>query len=94
MTVAGQTLTLPEMLDSSAASALQASLAQSRSGALHVDGQAVRGIGALCAQLLVAARCEARRRGSDIELDPSSAMIRDLRLLGLADHLLLERDKQ
>lgn len=78
---------LPRRLDTAAAPALAERLASETGPALVLDGREVRVLGALCAQLLLAAEREAAARVAEFTLRPSDEMRGDLRLLGLSSLL-------
>lgn len=83
-------ITLPRCLDTAAAPALAERLAAETGRALVLDGREVRVLGALCAQVLLAAERAATARGASFALRPSQDMCGDLRLLGLSSLLLAE----
>ncbi|SLN31743.1 hypothetical protein ROJ8625_01447 [Roseivivax jejudonensis] len=81
---------LPDKLDTAAAASLHDALAAQSLGQVSLDGAQVRSCGALCAQVLLAARRDADARSAGFTLRPSAAMEDDLRLLGLGAELLSE----
>ena len=80
---------LPDRLGTDAVEALRAGLDGLSAGG-KLDGRAVRMIGALPAQLLVAASIRIARAGGRLEIAASDDMRADLALLGFAPHLNLE----
>lgn len=76
---------LPEKLDTGFAGALRDLLVAAPAAGARLDGGKVRMVGALCAQVLAAARAAAGAGGAPVACDMSDQMAEDLRLLGLGD---------
>jgi anti-anti-sigma regulatory factor len=85
-------LALPEKLDTGAAPGLQDLLLVNATEDLVLDGQGVKCLGALCAQIILACCLDRRRIGSAFSLEASEAMRADIHLLGLAPMLISEGD--
>lgn len=86
-----QTLILPDKLDTAAAPLLLSELLAARGEALTLDAVNCRGVGAICAQILLSAQVAWRGDGFDFALQGHSGISNDLTLLGLAD-LAAERE--
>ncbi|MCF7699512.1 STAS domain-containing protein [Loktanella sp. M215] len=80
-----QTLTLPDKLDTAAAPRFLSDLLAVRGEALTLDAANCRGVGAICAQILLAAQIAWRGDGCDFTLQGHSGISNDLTILGLAD---------
>ncbi|MCL4713553.1 MAG: STAS domain-containing protein [Hyphomonadaceae bacterium] len=82
------TLRLPAVLDLAAATPLKASLAAVRGGSVEVDGADVERMGALCLQVLAAARTAWRADGRELRIvNASEALSSAAALMGGAEHL-------
>lgn len=84
---------LDEKLDHAAAAPLRADLLARAGADICLDGRAVRGLGGLCAQVLLAAARLWRANGQAFEIQTSDAMLADLQRLGIAQELTI-RDSQ
>ena len=76
-------LELPEKLDHAACAQLLKDIRARLNQPLVLDGCRVRGIGGLCAQVLLAAARAWAEEGHDFELRASEPMAADLERLGL-----------
>jgi chemotaxis protein CheX len=84
MSEAKNSLSLPEVLDTSAAPALADSLRSVRGAPIELDGGEVRRLGGLCAQVLLSAAKSWEADGVKLTVkNPSSEMTEALRLMGL-----------
>lgn len=81
-------IALDEKLDLGAAAALTETLTARLGAPVALDGSRVRGLGGLCAQVLLAAARRWRTDGQAFALHPSEPMMADLRRLGLAQEIL------
>ena len=79
---------LAPKLDHGAAAPLHALLLGHCGRPVHLDGTSVRGIGGLCAQVLLAAARRWEMDGQTWQIEASEAMQGDLRRLGLAREIL------
>ena len=78
-----ENILLPEKLDQAAAPELYASLAKVSGHSVNLDGRAVRGLGGLCGQILVAASKKWEADGKQLTSTCSDPMKDDLKRLGL-----------
>ncbi|ETX30793.1 STAS domain-containing protein [Roseivivax isoporae] len=74
---------LPDKLDTDAAAPLFDVLAEALGTDATLDGRGCRGIGTLCAQVLLLFVRASEGHGTTIRLLPSDGLADDLRLLGL-----------
>lgn len=81
---------LPERLDHDAARDLHAELAIHRGFNLVIDGSSVRVVGALAAQVLVAAARDWGVQNTTLSVATSIAMKSDLERLGVLDELSIQ----
>lgn len=79
-------IALPETLDLRAVQPLRDQLMAARGTAAELDGSAVRRLGALGLQVLLAAERQWRADGHPLRLtDPSPDLVAGLKLLGVAE---------
>jgi chemotaxis protein CheX len=81
-------LILPVKADTAAARGLLEKIRNLQGGALQIDAQNCQTVGALCANILVAAQQSWRRSGHEFKIKGSSEITNDLQLLGVGDLLL------
>lgn len=86
MTAGTAVLTLPAVLDVTAAGALRDDLIARRGADLDIDASAVTRFGGLCLQVLLAAAAAWRDDGRILTLAGSDAFLRSLRLFGAEPH--------
>ena len=87
-------ITLPEKLDTGAAPRLLSDLLSARGEALTIDAANCQGVGAICAQILLAAQITWRGDGCEFALKGHSGISNDLILLGLADLAAEQENRQ
>lgn len=78
-------LTLPDKLDTAAAPDVLAAIRAARGAPLTLDASQVRGIGAVCAQILASAHLAWTGDGHPLRLTGSAGIAGDLAVLGLSD---------
>ncbi|MFZ3582047.1 hypothetical protein ACOI1H_07755 [Loktanella sp. DJP18] len=78
-------ITLPDKLDSGAAAGLLSTIKAARGAPLTLDASESKSIGAICAQIIVAARSAWATDGHAFVLTRWASIADDLRLLGLHD---------
>lgn len=82
-------MTLPRVLDLSAASPLKAALLERRGEPVVLDASEVERLGGLCVQVLLAAHAEWRMEGREFRIErPSDAFVEAAQLMGADAHLM------
>lgn len=90
----GHTVRLGEVLDLNAAAPLAAELLASRGGDVDIDASQTRRLGAQAVQVLLSARRTWREDGARMSVvDPSPAFSEGLRLLGVDEGELLDKEQ-
>lgn len=80
-------ISLPPKLDTTAAPGLLQDIKAARGTALTLDASGSRGLGAICAQILLAAHAAWRSDGVLLAVTGAAGLADDARLLGLSDLL-------